>query len=137
MEGHGHDTVSEVKSFLYAITMVNVYVDVEDPWVVPVRHTQRYKKGNKHSTHSTEVIQRSDFLLEELQYTDDDVIDITKARRLQTQKLSLVLWPFTAGLNVFGKKKCHLHAGFCSDLKFFGMMQTSSPVDGNVTDLEY
>lgn len=39
VEGHSHDTVSQVKGFLYAITMVNVYVNVENPWVVSVKHT--------------------------------------------------------------------------------------------------
>lgn len=35
MEGHSHDPVSGIESFLHAISMVNVYVDVQHPLVVP------------------------------------------------------------------------------------------------------
>lgn len=36
MEGDGHDAVSGVEGFLYAVTMVNVNVYVENTLVVPV-----------------------------------------------------------------------------------------------------
>ena len=35
MEGDGHDSVSEVEGFLYPITVVNVYVNVQHSRVVP------------------------------------------------------------------------------------------------------
>ena len=38
MEGHGHDAVCQVKGLLYAVTMVNVDVDVENPRMVSVTH---------------------------------------------------------------------------------------------------
>lgn len=53
-----------------------------------------------------------------------------------TQNLRYVLQLLTAGLNAFSGKGWHQYTGLCSDLKFFGMMQTSGPVDGDVTDLQ-
>ena len=35
VEGDSHDTISEVESFLYSISMMNVYVNVEDTRIVP------------------------------------------------------------------------------------------------------
>lgn len=83
MEGHSHDAVSQVKGFLYAVTMVNVYVDVQNPRVVSGTH-RGYKERD--SKRLVNVLQRRTLLLEKLQYTDDDVIYVTKPRRLQTQK---------------------------------------------------
>lgn len=40
VEGHGHDAVGQVKGFLYPVTMMNVYVDVQNPRVVSVTHTR-------------------------------------------------------------------------------------------------
>lgn len=37
MEGHSHDPVSGIESLLHAISMVDVYVDVQHPLVVPGR----------------------------------------------------------------------------------------------------
>lgn len=50
VEGHGHDTVSQVKSFLYTITVMNVDVNVEDSGVVsenqvPLK-TQTHKQNS-------------------------------------------------------------------------------------------
>ena len=36
MEGDGHDSVCEVEGFLDSVTMVNVYINVQHPRVVPV-----------------------------------------------------------------------------------------------------
>lgn len=94
VEGHSHDAVSQVKGFLHAITMVNVYVDVENPRMVSVTHT-----GLKRETSAVNArwrLLRCVLLLEKLQYTDDDVIDVTKPRCLQKRtKLISVLQPFT------------------------------------------
>lgn len=135
VEGHSHDTVSQVKGFLYAITMVNVYVDVKNPRVVSVTHTGL--KSDTSTVNTRWRLLRCVLLLEQLQYTDDDVIDITKPRCLQKPtKLNLVLQPFTNELNAFSRNAWHQCTGLCTDLKLFGMMQTSGPVDGNVTDLQ-
>lgn len=40
MEGHSHDPVSGIESFLHAISMVDVYVDVQHPLVVPGRESR-------------------------------------------------------------------------------------------------
>lgn len=45
VEGHGHDAVRQVKGFLYAIAMVDVDVDVENPRVVPESHGGRREEG--------------------------------------------------------------------------------------------
>lgn len=37
MEGHSHDPVSGVERLLHTISMVDVYVDVQHPLVVPGR----------------------------------------------------------------------------------------------------
>lgn len=134
VEGHCHDAVSQVKGFLHAITVVNVYVDVENPRMVSVTHT-----GLKRETGTVNArwrLPRRVLLLEQLQYTDDDVIDVTEPRRLQKHtKLILVLQPFTDELEAFGRIARRQSTGLCTDLKLFGMMQTSGPVDGDVTDL--
>ena len=36
VEGDGHDTVCEVEGFLDSVTMVDVYVNVQHPRMVPV-----------------------------------------------------------------------------------------------------
>ena len=36
VEGDGHDSVCEVEGFLDSVTMVNVYINVQHPRVVPV-----------------------------------------------------------------------------------------------------
>lgn len=40
MEGHSHDPVSGIESFLHTITMVDVYVNVQHPLVVPGRENR-------------------------------------------------------------------------------------------------
>lgn len=40
MEGHSHDPVSGIESFLHTISMVDVYVDVQHPLVVPGRESR-------------------------------------------------------------------------------------------------
>ena len=35
MERDSHDPVSEVKCFLDTISVVNIYVNIEDSWMVP------------------------------------------------------------------------------------------------------
>jgi hypothetical protein len=35
VERDGHDAISEVECFLYAVTMVNIYVNVKYSWVIP------------------------------------------------------------------------------------------------------
>ncbi len=53
VEGHSHDAVSQVKSFLHAIAVVNVYVDVEHPGVVSVRQTPSCKdRKDSANTHT-------------------------------------------------------------------------------------
>lgn len=42
VEGYSHDAVGQVKGFLDAVAMVNVYVDVQDPGVVPATHTRTH-----------------------------------------------------------------------------------------------
>lgn len=73
VEGHRHDPVSEVESFLNPVTMVDVNINVKHPRVV----------------------------LEQLQDANHNVVDIAEAR----------------------------------GLKLLGMVQTTSPVNGNITDL--
>lgn len=48
MEGHSHDPVSGVESFLHTIAMVDVYVNVQYPLVVPGREGdgEREKESN-------------------------------------------------------------------------------------------
>lgn len=41
MKGHSHDPVSGVERFLHAVSMVDVYVDVQHPLVVPGRRAAR------------------------------------------------------------------------------------------------
>lgn len=66
VEGHSHDAVSQVKGFLDAVTMVNIYVNVQNPRVVSVTHThiQSRKEGNRHRNQIMMSIQRSVSLLE-------------------------------------------------------------------------
>lgn len=45
VEGHGHDAVRQVKGFLYAVAVVDVDVDVENPRVVPESHGGRREEG--------------------------------------------------------------------------------------------
>lgn len=50
VEGHGHDAVSQVKGFLYTVTVMNVDVNVEDPGMVsknqvPLK-TQTHKQNS-------------------------------------------------------------------------------------------
>lgn len=89
MEGHGHDTVSQVKGFLYTIAVVNVYVDVEDPWMVSVTHIHTHTHSWNEETNAANPWWRwlrCVLLLEQLQNADDDVIDVTKPRGLQTHR---------------------------------------------------
>lgn len=68
VEGYSHDAVSQVKSFLYAVTVVNVYVDVENPRVVSATgthtNTQSCKERTRLSKHLMKVFQRSALSLE-------------------------------------------------------------------------
>ena len=46
MEGDSHNSVSEIESLLYTITMMNVYVNVQHTWMVPAiqsKHDILYK----------------------------------------------------------------------------------------------
>ena len=54
MEGHGHDTVSQVKGLLDTITMVNVDVNVQNPWVVSVTHTLSIRKREANTGNTDE-----------------------------------------------------------------------------------
>lgn len=73
-------------------------------------------------------------LLEELQYTDDNVVDVAKPWRLQKQQKSAQHSDEqkTAAWDKILSEAEWLY----SHLKFLGVMQTSSPVDGDVADLE-
>lgn len=89
MEGHGHDPVRQVKGFLYAVTVVNVDVNVENPGVVPESHVERWGEKNKHGKHSlllVMVMMTGVPLLEQLQDANDDIIDVAKARCLRAEK---------------------------------------------------
>ena len=50
MEGHSHDPVGGVESFLHTISMVDVYVNVQHPLVVPGRESAELRP--EHSKHS-------------------------------------------------------------------------------------
>lgn len=84
MEGHSHDAVGQVKGLLYAVTVVNVDVNVENSGVVSKKHAGLKKK---HTLGKTECVS---VLLQQLQYADDYVIYVTKARCLQTQTQFMV-----------------------------------------------
>lgn len=106
MKGHGHDSVCEVKGFLDAIAMVNVYVNVKNPGVVPWTSTEQ----EIYVTNTVKIrgkLLRSAVLLEELQYTDDDVIDIAKPRGLHQHKnqkrhLTQMSWTEKTHINACG-----------------------------------
>lgn len=49
MEGHSHDPVSGVESFLHTISVVDVYVDVQHPLVVPGSKSRAAIKQSKYS----------------------------------------------------------------------------------------
>ena len=51
VKGDGHDSVSQVEGLLYAISMVDVNVDVQDTWMI----------------------------LEQLEDGDDDVVDVAES----------------------------------------------------------
>lgn len=36
MEGHSHHSICKIKGFLHPITMMNVNINIEYSWVVPV-----------------------------------------------------------------------------------------------------
>lgn len=42
VEGHGHDSVRQVKGLLDAVSVVNVDVDVQNSGVVPATHTHTH-----------------------------------------------------------------------------------------------
>lgn len=53
VEGHGHDSVSEVECFLYSVAMVNVNINVQHSRVVPSKRKPaqfqklKFKKNNE------------------------------------------------------------------------------------------
>ena len=50
VEGHSHDAVSQVKGFLYAVSVVNVYVDVQNPRVVSKKNTRMKRETDTANT---------------------------------------------------------------------------------------
>lgn len=52
MEGHGHDPVCGEEGLLYSVPMVDVYINVQHPLVVPGREGQHRQRWDK-NTHFT------------------------------------------------------------------------------------
>lgn len=83
VKGHSHDTVCEIKSFLDTVSMMYVNVDIQDSGVVSVAHKEKEYQANRESDEKHSKYRFSTmFLLEQFQYADDNVIDITKPRGL-------------------------------------------------------
>lgn len=47
VEGHSHDSVSEVERFLYSVAMVNVNINVQHSRVVPLKRKLKFRKNNE------------------------------------------------------------------------------------------
>jgi len=69
--------------------VVNVYVDVQNSRVVP--GTKSGRAAERHGKNTAGVTQRGVVLLQKLQDTDDDVVDVAEPRRLQTRRKHLSL----------------------------------------------
>lgn len=65
MEGHGHDPVCGVEGLFHSIPMVNVYINVQHPLVVPRReaHRQTWDQYKHNTVFSRETTCESETLL--------------------------------------------------------------------------
>lgn len=132
MKGHGHDSVCEVKGFLDAIAMVNVYVNVKNPGVVPWTSTeQEIYVTNRHGKDSRRVTPERRLTWGAPVYWWRCHWHSKTQRPTPTQEPKK-----TFNSNELNREDTHQYMWLCSNLKLFGMMQTSGPVYSNVTNLE-
>ena len=80
VERDGHDPVSEVECLLYPVTMVNIYVDVEHPGMIPKVRGEGCEELRKEKKRERCLESHT---LEQLQDRYDDIIHIAEPRGLQ------------------------------------------------------
>ena len=89
VKGNGHHSISEIESLLNSVAMVNIYIDVQDSWVVLEQFQDRY----------------------------DDVVHVAKPRRLKLLGVMESTRPVDGHVAALGERsRGHCHSDESHDL---------------------